>query len=468
MPSQEESESALTSRDPRRKPPRRGILWHLGLQAPPPRSSARPSNRPPGEEAPRRVYVAPPPEPAKPKKPLPLVAGFKDPVRRPRYLIWTGTAVSVLAAVMIVALGVTSTRWFCAEACHKVQDDAIEAYARSSHSEISCMACHMPPNANPVIFVLHKAEALGELYLTVTNQYELPLNRKSHVAKTMAAEQCTQCHDPGIRTTTPSPGLLIDHAAHAEAGVSCTLCHNRIAHRENFDPKLVDPATGEKSVKHVNFMTMSACFRCHTQNAESPGLKAPGKCLACHPKNFELKPASHLEGGFYPKGHAKLAKAEKARLAVVKAAGAKEEGGEAAEPEAAEGTESAPSAEAGHGETIGETLIDPETIDYCSTCHSEKFCTDCHGVPMPHPADFKKGHGQAGKRNPKACARCHGNATRFCDECHHGSALKWEYQASPPWRRQHPTAVKTLGSGACFDCHKPTYCSHCHVRGKSN
>ena len=79
------------------------------------------------------------------------LAGFKDPVRRPRYIIWTGVGVLILAAVMIVALGVTSTRWFCSEGCHKVQDDTIIAYSHSSHSEISCMACHMPVNTNPII-----------------------------------------------------------------------------------------------------------------------------------------------------------------------------------------------------------------------------------------------------------------------------------------------------------------------------
>ena len=87
------------------------------------------------------------------------LSGFKGPVRRPRYIIWTGVAVLVLAAVMIVALGVTSTFWFCSEGCHKVQDDTIIAYERSAHSKLSCMACHMPAGANPVVFILHKAEA---------------------------------------------------------------------------------------------------------------------------------------------------------------------------------------------------------------------------------------------------------------------------------------------------------------------
>jgi hypothetical protein len=153
------------------------------------------------------------------------LAGFKDPVRRPRYIIWTGTAVLMLAGVMIVALGVTSSYWFCSEACHKVQDDTITAYDNSSHSEVSCMACHMPVSADPFTFILHKAEALGELYLTVTDNFEIPLNGTSHLAMdghVMGSKQCTQCHSSN-RVVTASPGIIIDHAVHEEADVHCTV-----------------------------------------------------------------------------------------------------------------------------------------------------------------------------------------------------------------------------------------------------
>ena len=134
------------------------------------------------------------------------LAGFKNPASRPRYIIWALVAVLVIAGVMIPVLGVTSTRWFCSEGCHKVQDDTIIAYQHSAHSEISCMACHMPVAANPVIFLIHKAEALGELAQTVTNSYELPLNAESEVALTMTEDKCTQCHSPSTRKFTPSDG----------------------------------------------------------------------------------------------------------------------------------------------------------------------------------------------------------------------------------------------------------------------
>lgn len=376
--------------------------------------------------------------------------GFKDPVRRPRYIIWTGVVVLSLAALVIVALGVTSTRWFCAEGCHKVQDDAILAYRNSTHSEVSCMACHMPVGANPIVFVLHKAEALGELYLTVTDNFELPLNAESEVALTMESKQCEQCHDTAKREITPSEGILIDHGKHAEADVTCAICHNRVAHNENFEPKLKNPKSNEPSHKHEQFMSMTACFRCHTHDAQEEGLTAPGACITCHPEDFELKPASHNQAGFYPSGHAKLAQVEETRVAAAEAA----EEGEGEEP-------------SGHGggEGIGESLRSVNSINECSTCHAKKFCSDCHGIDMPHPKEFSKDHGTTGKKSPKVCARCHGNAKQFCDECHHGSSMEYDYNTGMPWRTQHPSAVKQLGAQTCFECHEPPYCAHCHVSG---
>jgi hypothetical protein len=113
---------------------------------------------------------------------------------------------------------------------------------------------------------------------------------------------------------------------------------------------------------------------------------------------------------------------------------------------------------------VGEHLPTLESINQCETCHSEKFCSDCHGLPMPHPEDFTKDHGETGKQNPKVCANCHGDADRFCDECHHGSSMGVEYTATQ-WRTQHPATVAETGASACFECHNPTYCAACHVSG---
>src|ERR1035437_6248618 len=87
------------------------------------------------------------------------LSGFKDPVRRPRFIVWTFTILFALAAFVIVMLGATSTRWFCSEVCHKVQEDPIRAYGPSAPPEISCMACHEPVNADTITFLFAKVKS---------------------------------------------------------------------------------------------------------------------------------------------------------------------------------------------------------------------------------------------------------------------------------------------------------------------
>jgi hypothetical protein len=392
------------------------------------------------------------------------LAGFKDPVRRPRYIIWTGVAVLVFAAFMVTVLGVTSTRWFCAQGCHKVQDDTIVAYQHSTHAEVSCMACHMPVNANPVIFLLHKAEALGELAQTVSNNYELPLNAESEVALTMTSDKCTQCHAIQNRKVTPSPGLKIDHAVHSDKAIDCTICHNRIAHNEDFTLQLTNPKTGEPNKKHEVFTSMTACFRCHGLEKGSP---APGECIACHTPGFELKPPSHLEADFFPKKHAELAKESYDEVQEA----LKESGDASASPaRKSEWEEKSESKE-----TLGEKLVPVNQIYYCGTCHKTQFCTDCHGLAMPHSAEFIKpkdakdplGHPVISTQIPDKCVMCHTKANpNFCNECHHGEEVDYKYDPAQPWETQHPKAVAKSGIKSCTKCHTTTFCSDCHTKGK--
>jgi len=332
------------------------------------------------------------------------------------------------------------------------------------------MACHMPVGATPVTFMLHKVEALGELYMTVTGNYELPLNGESEVSLTMQPKQCTQCHTTN-RPVTPSAGIVIDHEKHAENEVSCTVCHNRVAHVEDFTLRNVDPATGKPNQKHEDFMLMTACFRCHSQSvAEAP----TGTCEACHPKGFPLVPQFHKEAGFFPGKHGELAiearevaeegKAEDASRAAEAEGGHQAKGKESGAEVVAVSNEGTAAAEA-HGYE-GEELPSVKSVNQCFTCHTDKFCTDCHGVIMPHPGDFKKQHGKIGKKNPEPCVQCHGSTDVFCDKCHHGKSINYPYQDKLDWRTvQHPQAVAKTGAAACFPCHSPTYCASCHVNG---
>ncbi|GAB4281516.1 MAG: hypothetical protein Kow0056_16970 [Coriobacteriia bacterium] len=407
------------------------------------------------------------------------LAGFKDPVRRPRYIIWTGVVIIALVAVTITALGVTSTYWFCANGCHKVQDDTITAYDSGSHNQISCMACHMPVNAGPVTFLLHKVEALGEAYLTVTNKFEFPLNEGSHLALSehMPTEQCTQCHNLANREVTPSEGIIIDHEAHMDRDIACTWCHNRVAHPENFELALTHPATGEPNEKHDDFMEMTACFRCHSQ--EDDGV-APGQCNKCHPPDFELKPPSHKEDGFFPRGHADLA-LEDMGLAPEGEEGVEGASNEGTAAEPAESAESHEESSEEHAEDLGPVpdengsfeglglaLPKVEDVSYCGTCHKvDVFCMNCHGMEMPHPTEFKeKKHPEVAATAYDKCVMCHNpDETKFCDSCHHGEKVAWEFDKAEPWHTQHAKSVSQNGVAGCLEtCHKIEFCNDCHTK----
>jgi cytochrome c5 len=290
------------------------------------------------------------------------LAGFKDPVRRPRYIVWTFTIMFGLAAFVIVALGATSTKWFCAEVCHKVQDDTINSYKASAHAEISCMACHEPVNADTVTFLFAKVKSGLEVIPTVSNTFTLPLNKGSALAlkggHEMGSQQCTQCHS-AMRKVTPGEGLKINHEVHEKAGVWCTVCHNRTAHNEEDAPPTLTDPSGNKNTAHPDFMKMNGCFRCHDLENKvkmtTEGAKAaPGTCSTCHPAGFELIPASHKAADWALKAHGEEARAIDEEYG---------KGLAEAEELAKEGIE--------------EYLAAP--VKECDTCHVKaKFCDPCH------------------------------------------------------------------------------------------
>lgn len=378
-----------------------------------------------------------------------IIGVLKDPGARPRVVLWGGVA--LIAFVILATLGVvgTSTNWFCTEPCHIVHLDNTKAFNAGSHVMVSCVACHEPVNGTPLDFILMKIEVLPDLIPTIAGTFELPMNEFSQISVEMSDEYCTRCHDLSTRKVNPSKGIIIDHSVHTQNGVTCTTCHNRVAH-----PEQNVEYTLEGDRKHENWMLMEACYRCHTLNGKSAFSKpAPGECAACHPPNFKLVPADHDAANWYTEfgdsaGHASAAKAETSRTAEILARY------EEHKPE--------------YGDHAAGPVLPPAaSIGSCQTCHADQFCADCHGAPIPHPADFTQNHGDAGKNNPEACARCHAaseadaKSLTFCNNCHHSGA-----QPGVPWLEQHDDASRTTGAQACFQCHSPTYCATCHVSGR--
>ncbi|MDT8434640.1 MAG: cytochrome c3 family protein [Anaerosomatales bacterium] len=392
------------------------------------------------------------------------LSGFADPLRRPRYLVWSGVGVIVLLTVMMASLAGTSTRWFCNEVCHVVHYDNARQYEASTHSRISCLACHIPVNLDGLRFTAEKAEKLPDVWHVLSDSFHLPMNEASRIALTMPEGQCTQCHNLATREPTPTDGILIDHAVHSEAEIPCAICHNRVAHPEIFDLTLPG------NEKHEDFMTMTACFRCHTLTDSSPGeFTAPGACSACHTPGFELMPGSHREDGFYTEygdssGHARMAAAEESTTA---AAG---EFWAEAGPKIREKRPMLLSRilRIPHGELTD--LPPAGVVNECSTCHvMSVFCEGCHGVEMPHPASFTAEHAALGDADPEMCARCHnktGDAAlndTACDQCHHPAG-----DPRVAWISEHDEAARATDDirTDCYRCHEELFCSVCHVRGE--
>ena len=134
-----------------------------------------------------------------------------------------------------------------------------------------------------------------------------------------AFQRCTDCHEDFDAFLAASTVLTarFGHLGHLSQGFTCESCHAAPPH----------PAEGTVVVP-----TMLSCFSCHGQ-AATPSASAA--CLSCHPLGFPLAPAGHGAAGWLDKGA---------------------------------------------GESSGHAnASEMEPTGYCSMCHAERFCADCHG-----------------------------------------------------------------------------------------
>lgn len=239
-------------------------------------------------------------------------------------------------------------------------------------------------------------------------------------SKTVRAEQPPEA---------PPSGRLVA----SDTFISCTDCHTDLdkvfkagkaknllfRHEKHFakgvsDCAMCHPANAHEADR-INKPTMARCFMCH---GLSKTAMARGTCATCHPPGAPKTPSSHEQTTWLRT----------------------------------------------HGATFRS---DPQT---CSMCHTERSCSSCHGLTMPHPAGWKDGaHVRAFfSSDTGGCARCHPRGPSVagrddCDKCHHP-----QNPVKQSWRRYHPTTVKAQGANKCFTCHKAATCSACHTTGREN
>jgi hypothetical protein len=119
------------------------------------------------------------------------------------------------------------------------------------------------------------------------------------------------------------------------------------------------------------------------------------------------------------------------------------------------------------------TVLEPQVqvVDLsCGGCHSQEPCDACHGIRMPHTAEFKGlGHAREGVEdlwynNLEVCKRCHTDTRRPCIRCHTGP-----FPGHPPnYMRESHGVVDPYNNG-CDQCHWKTawirgrnFCGVCH------
>ena len=93
------------------------------------------------------------------------------------------------------------------------------------------------------------------------------------------------------------------------------------------------------------------------------------------------------------------------------------------------------------------------SIRECDGCHPVERCTACHGIYMPHPADFNSGerHARLGFTNKRLCfEQCH--TTADCLACHTAVGAH-----GPGWANTHGATATT---GCNHGCHHQHYVMH--------
>ena len=233
----------------------------------------------------------------------------------------------VVIFINAIFLPATSHPKFCGLTCHSMKREYF-TWERSSHSNITCTACHVEQGLIPFF---HEKAIEGPLGLIaeITGNWEKPLNHKSHLGfETISSNTCERCHNLKQRNVTPSllfgdkmvgSGKAKYHAKHLEKGMSCTLCHNRITHKDVNKPEILrlsDIRAGDKDIqkKYKDGLNMvEGCFRCHSPFEkerdkhlieEYDSEDAPKTCITCHDK--KMLPPGH--GKNWDTKHVKAAK----------------------------------------------------------------------------------------------------------------------------------------------------------------
>ncbi|MDO8355421.1 MAG: cytochrome c3 family protein [Nitrospirota bacterium] len=206
-------------------------------------------------------------------------------------------------ALGTVAIPVTNHPTFCAS-CHTIAP-SYESWAKSSHREVTCVACHVRPGLEG--WLRDKAWAGTKdvaiyLFGSPTDPHNLQAKVESAV--------CLSCHRNILRVSEVAPrdlpppvnevGLIMNHRKHIDAfatrgqGEGCTTCHSSIVHEKPIKGYPIVMPRGHLSAdakpwfpdhpegSYLRTRALSDCFRCHDGKTEHEGKVVSRKCETCH------------------------------------------------------------------------------------------------------------------------------------------------------------------------------------------
>jgi nitrate/TMAO reductase-like tetraheme cytochrome c subunit len=221
--------------------------------------------------------------------------------------------VVVTVIAMTAFVKVTSQPTFC-KSCH-VMEPYFAAWETSTHSQVTCTECHIPPGFEGTVHSKFMA-------LSMVANYFTGVYKRSKPWAEIEDASCLRsgCHDTRLlQSAEDFKGVLFDHKPHLEQvrrdrQLRCTSCHAQIVQGEHISvnettcflchfkpdasgkwselatctnchnpPKGV--AASDTSFDHTEMLARNAnCSSCHAAEVAGDGFVPKERCNSCHAK----------------------------------------------------------------------------------------------------------------------------------------------------------------------------------------
>ncbi len=314
----------------------------------------------------------------------------------------TAILLLLFGAVSVAGVEWTATPTFCGKTCH-IMDSYYVSWKKSTHREVACVECHIPPGATS--YIEAKLNGLGQV---VDDLLERTSTKPSASVSDFACLR-SGCH---IQENLPELGqtekraFKFNHAKHLDfeykgIALHCTTCHSHVKGENHFE------------------VNTNICVNCHLLATPTPKVAS-----GTPPDPLQVSgSASSLASG------------------VMASATAAIDDEKVTHPEA----KAAPSKDGTAAPAAGKTLAAPTA---CTTCHdapSKPF--KYQGLTIDHTEYLRFG---------SQCSSCHKNATlqprpienTQCFECHEFG--KERFTTVDEMHRTHTEGKHKV---ECFSCH---------------